>query len=197
MALNKNAIARVLARFQSDLLNVQSTLKDRGSKYFQRPLLLGGIMIFAAYFYVYSAAGKMSVRIDRAYGAAQATVEHAEEYENLKIRLDTIRRKLPRTKNPGNWLLQAVRATLKEEGIVPLSTSPPEEVSQRGYRFITIKVRFQSNYRQIASWVSRLERNKKLMYIQQMRLIKEPRLLGENEVEIQVTTVVSAEEGSL
>lgn len=189
-------IQRFLESLQGDLMNVRTALNDRGGKYFQRPLVLGGLMIFTAYFYCYKAAGEMNVRIDTEFGAAQATVQHADEYENLKIRLDAIKRKLPRTKNPGVWLLGAIRSTLKEEGIVPLSTSPPEETSKKGYRFITISIKCQSSFRQIASWISRLERSKKLMYIRQMRLRKEPSVLGENTAEIQITTIVSAEGGA-
>ncbi|MEE8425251.1 MAG: hypothetical protein V3S11_05460, partial [Elusimicrobiota bacterium] len=125
MALDKKAIERIFAAIQGDLINVHRSLKDRGGKYFQRPLLLGGLMVFCAHFYVFQAAGKRSIRINNEYGAAQATITYADEYKSLKLRLDAIKRKLPRVKNPSNWLLKAIRSTLREEGIVPLATSPP------------------------------------------------------------------------
>jgi len=189
MALPKVAPRVSLAWIQADLLSIRESLRVRGGKFFGRPIGLGAVIIFCAYFYVYRAAGNLKARVEKDYNAAQATTKYSEDYKNLKARLDGLLTRLPMTEDPGNWLLQAVRKSLREEGIVPLSTSAAKETVTESYRFISIDVDCQASYQQIGSWISRLERGAELLFIQTMRMTKDNDPIGVNTVKVTITTL--------
>ena len=190
LKIDKAEVLRALERVKSELSSLQAVLKLKGAKYFQRPLAIGGIMVFACYHYVYQGTGTILSDLAVKVEGARATSTYAEDYKKLNDRIKTINLKLPNVKNPQDWLLDSIRKTLREEGIVPLSTSTPKEEVKKGYRFITITVALRASFPETASWVSRLERNNKLLYIRSLSLKKEAEDIGKNHVTVQVMTVV-------
>lgn len=175
---------------QGELQVTRDALKDRGAKFFMRPLGMAGVLVFVAYNYVYLPPIARQKSVAAELSAAQATSQFSEEYQNLKSRLSGLYTKLPRTQDPQGWILNEVRKTLRESGIVPLSISPPNEMAKPEYRFVTIEVRFQASYDQIANWISRLERNPSLLFVREMALAKDPDPIGSNTVNASITTVV-------
>jgi hypothetical protein len=190
MNIDKDKLEALKGRILAEFSSVQGAFQEKGAKYFQRPLVLGGMVIFASYFYVFQTGGDLSNRYSTELDAARAIDQHAEEYQNLRLAIDTVRNKLPRTRNPDEWLTQSVRRTLREEGIDALETSAPKESKKASYRILTVTVKMQSNYHQVASWISRLERSKKLLFIKALRLRKDPERIGKNAIEVDVTTVI-------
>ena len=51
-------------------------------------------------------------------------------------------------------------------------------------------MRCQGNYPQIASWISRLERNAALLFVRELGLSKDATPIGSNTVDVSITTVV-------
>ncbi|TBR22316.1 hypothetical protein EPO15_08315 [bacterium] len=180
--LAKSALAEVTV--------LREALRDRGAKFFGRPLGMAAAIAFAAYYYIYLPPLTNAKKVSDELATAKATSQYAEEYQNLQSRLSGLYTKLPRTQDPQGWILNEVRKTLREESIVPLSISPPNDLVKGEYRFITIEVRCQGNYPQIASWISRLERNPALLFVRDLTLRKDADPIGSNTVDVAITTVV-------
>ena len=120
---------------------LREALRDRGAKFFSRPLGMAAVAVFASYNYVYLPPLSKAKRVSDELAMAKATSQYAEEYQNLQSRLSGLYTKLPRTQDPQGWILSEVRKTLREESIVPLSISPPSDIVKGEYRFISIEVR--------------------------------------------------------
>jgi hypothetical protein len=192
MAVNITAAdgQRLLKGAVAELTALREAMRDRGAKFFSRPLAMAGVAVFAAYYYVYLPPLSKAKQVSDELATARATSQYAEEYQNLQARLSGLYTKLPRTQDPQGWILNEVRKTLREESIVPLSISPPNDTVKGEYRFITIEVRCQGNYPQIASWISRLERNPALLFVRDLGLRKDADPIGSNTVDVAITTVV-------
>ncbi|MFH1723142.1 MAG: GspMb/PilO family protein [Elusimicrobiota bacterium] len=191
--MKKEDLQRWFSFLEGELYVVRNALRERGGKFFMRPFLVGGLGIFAAYWYVYLPPAGRLVEIEEELSAAEVSSQYAGDYKSLKARLDGLYERLPRTRNPETWLLTAVRRTLRQEGIVPLSTSAPAETVRENYRFISISVRCQASYPQIASWISRLERGQELLFIKSLTLDKDAKPIGSNTANVTITTVVPRE----
>lgn len=181
---------RLLRTVGAELTVLRDALRERGAKYFMRPLAMSGVMVFASYYYVYAPPLAKAKGVAEELATAKATSQYAEEYQNLQARLSGLYTRLPRTQDPQGWILNEVRKTLREENIVPLSISPPSDMLKGEYRFITIEVQCQGNYSQVASWISRLERNPALLFVHTLNLRKDAQPIGSNSVDVKITTVV-------
>lgn len=194
--ITKADLERWLGLAGAELTVLRDAFSERGYKYFSRPLGMSCVIVFVAYNYVYlppiARAGKVATEL----AAAQATSQYAQDYMDLKARLDGLYTKLPRTEDPQGWLLSEVRKTLRQEGIVPLSISPPQDAVKGEYRAISIAVRCQANYAQIASWISRMERNESILFVSDLDLHKDTEPIGSNTVNVTITTVVPKVRGT-
>lgn len=187
------SVGNIAAWLQNELRIIRSGFSEKGPKYFQRPLVLGAMMVFCGHFFVYKKGVANKSAAQQALAASQATNEFAEEYRRLKAELEGLSTKLPRTSSPETWLLDAVRRTLREEQIVPLETSPPVQASSRGFRFISLTVAFRAKYAQAASWVSRLEHGGELLFVRKLEVRKDGQEIGQNLVSATVTTMVPSQ----
>ena len=189
-SLTKEDAERGLRVVGTELVVLREQMRERGWKFFSRPLAMAGVAVFTAYYYVYLPPIEGAKKVEVDLKAAVATSTYAEDYQNLRARLDGLYTKLPRTPDPQSWILDAVRKTLRQEGIVPLSISPPTDTTKAEYRFISISVRCQASYPQLASWISRLERNESLLFVQDLQVRKDQDPIGSNTADVTITTVV-------
>ncbi|HBL17885.1 MAG: hypothetical protein A2X36_16100 [Elusimicrobia bacterium GWA2_69_24] len=188
--VKKDDIQVWIAFLQGEFTTIKNAIRERGAKFFMRPIGMGVAVVFAVHHYIYlpSAIALKGVQMD--VEAAKATFKFAEDYENLKIRLETLYAKLPRVTDPQNWLLEEVRGTLRDEGIVPLSTTSPLETPGDTYKRLTMRVKCQATYAQIASWISRLERSESLLLIEQVSIRKDGTPIGSNTADVTISTLV-------
>lgn len=189
--ISKEDLQRAASRVGGELQGLRQSLREKGAKYFQRPLALGGVVLFAAYFYAYQSTAETKIRVENELAAAKAIAQHGERYKDLKSQLDEFQDRIPKNSQPERWLEQETRDTLRLEGIVPLNISTPKETVREELRFISITVSCQASFRQIASWIARIERGKNLMYIEIMTLKKDELRIGENLAELKITTIAA------
>ena len=182
-----------LSILQSDLTNLRDCLRERGVGYFQRPIALGLFLVFAAYYFVYKSPEKAQRLVNQELSAVQATLQYAGTYKDMKERLQILSSMLPKGPDTERWLLESIRESLRQEAIVPISFSPPKEAKVEGYRFISITVTCEASYRQLASWVARLERGEALMYVEKLKLDKKTKQIGINTAEVTITTAIQQE----
>jgi len=190
MNIDKALILKWVNFAQGEVLSMRNCFRERGGKFFSRPLGVGILIVFVSYWYVFSPTADKIRIAEINLKAAEVTKQYAEDYENLQIRLETLKSKLPRVKEPDAWLLDEVRRTLREEGIVPLSTSSPTEMAGPAYRMLAITVRCQATYGQIASWISRLERSDSFLLVSEMKIKKDEEPVGSNTADVKIVTLV-------
>lgn len=181
---------RMLSEFQGEVAVLRDALREKGVKHFARPIGLGLLAVVVSKHLVYSSGQAAIGRVQADLTATEATARYAADYMDLKARLAGLYSRLPDAKDPGQWLLDAVRESLREEGIIPTSFSTPMERAADNYRFVSISVACSASYKELASWIARLERSKSVLFIGELMVEKKTEPLGSNKVTISIATVV-------
>lgn len=189
--MKSQEIGRLSSSFNEDLANMRDSLQDKGYKYFQRPMALGLLLILACYQLLYRAPVVRLKVIESELVATRATVKYAATYKDLRERLQILYSMLPTAKDPEEWLRNAIRESLREEGIVSNSLSSPRSNRVEGYRFLSITVTCEATYKDLATWIARLERGAALIYVESYKLAKKKAPIGMNTAEITITTAIS------
>jgi len=193
LEINKNNLQRWAAAAAAEVKVLKDSLRDKGPKYFARPLALGAVMVFASYNYVFKAPQQAMTTALTELDAAKATSQYANDYQDLKDRLNRLYSSLPRTNDPEAWLLSEVRESLRQEGIVPDSFSSPTDEAGVGYKLVSLTISLTTSYPQLAAWVARVERSRYLMHIKDVKLVKKQKPIGMNTVDVSVSTIIPLE----
>jgi Tfp pilus assembly protein PilO len=173
-----------------DLKALSSALKEKGLRYFARPLGCAAVLLFVFYFYIYAMPRKRLTALDAELEAVRATVKYAGDYQDLSNRLHGFYSRLPKTTEPAAWLLADIRESLRQEGIVPDAFSSPSTEMRPGYRVVSMTVTLNMSYRQLASWMARLENGRYLLHVKDLTLVKKPKPIGNNLISVTLMTVV-------
>ncbi|MBI5242601.1 MAG: type 4a pilus biogenesis protein PilO [Elusimicrobia bacterium] len=197
ITIGPDDLKRWASLFGAELKVLKDGLRDKGPKYFARPLALGCVIIFASYYFVYKPPEGAMADAAKKLEAIRATTQYAADYQELQERLNLLSIRLPHTKEPGAWLLSEVRETLRQEGIIPTDLSTPNDQPGAGYRLISMTVTLSTGFTQLANWIARIERSKSLMHIKDLKLVKSQTPIGMNKVDVTVTTIVPAGEGAM
>lgn len=189
MKLDAKALEVVVHAIQSELTLVANTLKDKGAKRFERPLIIGLVLVVAAYYVLYLPPQKKLDGLQRRLDTARASKENAEAYKQVRDRLRSVYAVLPKTKDKDHFLTQAVIETLRAEGLTSDSIKPPEENKEANVVFQQITVSAQLKFPELIGWLARLEASKPYLHVTSVDLNKSKRL-GYCEVSAAVSTIV-------
>jgi Tfp pilus assembly protein PilO len=188
--ITQDDLKRWAMALSSEIQSLKDGLRDKGPKYFARPLGISAMLVFASYHYVYKAPQQAMVQVLGELDAAKATAQYANDYQDLKDRLNRLYSSLPKTRDPATWLLSEVRDSLRQEGIVPDSFSSPTDEAGIGYKLVSMTISLTTSYPQLAAWVARIERSKYLMHIKDVKLVKMQKSIGMNTVDVTITTII-------
>lgn len=190
MEIKKEVLRRYASAAQAELGVLRDAIRDKGVKHFSRPIGMGLVMIFCSHFYVFKPSETALKKVSSELEATTATAQYAGDYKDLRARIDGLYTRLPRTKNPEEWLLTEIRETLRQEGLVPDSISSPQMDTGPGYQIVSRAVALTAEYRQAGAWIARLERNKSLLHVADMTLTKKKLPIGSNKIMVTVATIV-------
>lgn len=190
MEIKKEVIARYVSGAQAEFTVLRDAIRDKGIKRFGRPIGMGLVMMFCSHFYVYEPSKSALSRVSAELDATLATAQYADDYKDLRARIDGLYTRFPRTKDPEEWLLNEIREALRQEGLVADSISSPQTESGVGYKIVSRAVALSVEYRQIGAWIARLERNKSLLHVAEMTLVKKRQPIGSNRVTVTISTIV-------
>ena len=196
LSIGRDDFMRWASQGAAEFKLIQHAVRDKGPKYFARPLVLAAVMIWASYHFVYAPPREQMGDVANKLQAVQATMQYASDYEDLRDRLNILRTKLPHTNDPEGWLLSEIRESLRQESILPNGFSTPKQQSGPGYRLVSITISLSARYSQLANWIARIERSKSLMHIAELHIAKTSKPIGMNQVDVTVTTIVPAGEAA-
>lgn len=180
--------ARLLEKVQSEASFVNTTIKDKGSKRFGRPLVISGLVIFLSYWFIYKPPGEKIAGLQKKIDTAKATAQYADQFKDIRLRLLMIYSKLPGPESPG--VSDLIVESLKAEGIIPDSLQPPVESEIAGLRVQTVNVTLTVKFSELMAWLLRLEHSKPALHLQNIELRKKSTPIGRNEVMCTLVTAV-------
>jgi hypothetical protein len=183
MEIDLNAI---LEKVQGEISFVNSTLKDKGSNRFSRPLAIGGFLVFGAYWFVYTPPAKKLEGLTRRIDTAKATAQFADAYKDVKARLHGVYPLLPRPNQPS--LTASVVETLRLENIIPDSLMPPAELEVSGLLVQSVTVSMTVNFAELTAWILRVEAHRPAFHLSSLNLRKKNR--EKYEVQVVVSTIL-------
>jgi type II secretory pathway component PulM len=189
MKIDAKTLDVVVQAVQTEVQLVTRTLKEKGSKRFERPLIISAIVIVAAYYLVYLPPQRKLDGLQRRIDTAKATSENAEAFKAARDRLRAVYAILPKTKDKDHFLTQAIIETLRAEGLTSDSIKPPEEARDSDLVFQQMTVSAQLKFPELIGWLARLEASKPFLHVASVDLVKSKRL-GYCEVTAAVSTIV-------
>ncbi len=182
--------AKLLQKAQQEVSMVVSTLKDRGRERFTRTFGIGALAIFFSYWFVYLPPGKKLLGLQRKIDAAKAAATYADQFKDLRDRLNILYGQLPPVTGRDRWLTNAVLDSMKAENIMSDSIVPPAEDEENGFVMQRITVTIQLKFSDLISWLNRIEGTKPLLHIGSVSMTKKDEPLGANGVNVEIGTVI-------
>ncbi|MBI4377049.1 MAG: hypothetical protein HY549_11430 [Elusimicrobia bacterium] len=185
----QDALGRLEA-LQQEWRVANRTFRERGLKYFARPLVLGLAVVYFCYAFIYSIPVKKRFWLEGEIKVARQRSQFADTYQSLRGRLSEIYAKSPSGKERSNWLTQRLLESLKAEGVISDSILPPEELVQAGVVIQKVRVPATFRFDQLYNWLQRIERLQPAAHILSVDLNKNTNAPGMNTVICEVGTMI-------
>jgi type II secretory pathway component PulM len=189
MKLDAKAADQVVKAIQDEVQIVTHTLREKGSKRFERPLLLGAVLIVASYYLLYLPPQRKLDALQNRIDTAKALSTNADAFKLQRDNLRAIYAALPKTKDKDHFLIEAVVETLRAEGLTSDSIQPPDENKESNLIYQQIKVSAQMKFPELVGWLARVEASKPFLHIASVDLVKSKHL-GYCEVQAGVATII-------
>mgnify|MGYP001564275331 CR=1 FL=1 len=191
MKIDMTTIGLLLLDMRNELQLVANTLKDKGARRFQRPLIIGAAIIFGAYYLLYLPPQKKLNGLQRKIESAKAASASTEAFKGAREQLLKTYAAMPTINDKDRFLTQAVVETLRAESLTSDSIHPPEENSESSLHYQKITVALQLRFSEMLGWLARLEASKPFLHISSLDLRKSKRL-GYCDVQAGISTIVPA-----
>ncbi|MBI3553310.1 MAG: hypothetical protein HY077_12515 [Elusimicrobia bacterium] len=188
--LNAEQFAQFIRGSQEELGVVFSTLREKGTNRFGRTLAVGFIGAFFSFHFVYQPPMKKLAGLNKRISAARATAQYADQFKDLRDRLNLFYAKLPPVSSRDRWLTETVLETMKAENMISESIMPPDEQVQAGFVFQRLNVSVQLKFSELIPWLNRVEGNKPMLHIGALDLGKRDEPLGVNGISCEIGTVI-------
>lgn len=176
----------LLEKVQAEISFVNTTIKDKGSNRFSRPILIGGLMVFGAYWFVYAPPGKKMAGLAMQLNTAKSTAQFADAYKDVRLRLYSIYPKLPRPGQPS--LTANIIESLRLENIISDSLQPPSEAEQGGLLLQSVSASMTVSFAELVAWLLRLEAHSPVLHLTSLEVRKRSR--QKYEAQVVVSTIV-------
>jgi type II secretory pathway component PulM len=182
--------AKYLQKAQQEVSMVISTLRDRGRERFTRTFGIGVLAVFFSYWFVYQPPLKKLAGLQRKIDAAKAAATYADQFKDLRDRLNALYNQLPPLTGRDRWLTNAVLESMKAENIMSDSIVPPSEEEENGFVMQRISVSIQLKFADLMSWLNRIEATRPLLHVGSVEMGKKDEPLGANGVSVEIGTVI-------
>jgi len=187
------AIRARIAGVVAELLETLRTIKERGVKHFARPIAMSAVLTLAVYWFVYLPPIRRLELLHENIESISAGTKYAAQYSEMQARLQAVAGSNPGVKDKDSWWLDYVREAMKAENLNFTSFSPVTQEDQPGFTKLSLTIQGKGSYRQIASWMARLERSRYSLQVQSLDLRKLPNEIGINQVQATVVAAIPKE----
>lgn len=189
MKLDMAVVGAWMQAIQSEIQIVSATLRDKGRKRFDRPLVTGLALVAGSYYLLYMPPQQKLSTLERRIETARATATNADTYKELRDQLRSIYAVLPKPKDKDRFLTEAVIETLKAEGLVSESIKPPDEQVQDSLAFQKVLVTAEVPFTSLVAWLARLEASKPFLHVNSLTLQKSKNP-GQASITVGLSTIV-------
>ena len=180
---------QMLIRFvQDEIYLVLATLREKGAKRFQRPLLIAAAVVGGCYYLALRPQREMRVLRGRLQ-TAQVIAQNAESFKQARLQLQQIYAVLPKAVNKDRFLTDAVVETLRAASLTSDSIQPPERSADSSLIYQKITVSIEAKFPEMMAWLARLEAYKPFLRVSSLDVTKSRRL-GYCTVSVVVSTIV-------
>lgn len=179
-------IPALLEKVQGEISFVNSTIKDKGSNRFSRPIIIGGLLVFGSYWFVYAPPGKKLAGLARQLDTAKATAQFADAYKDVHARLYSIYPLLPRPEQAS--VTANIVETLRLENIISDSLQPPSESEVAGLLHQNVSVTMTVGFSELLAWLLRVEAHRPVLHLSSIEIRKKNR--EKYEAQVVVSTVI-------
>jgi hypothetical protein len=190
MKIDPKVAQAVVKAVQDEIQTVSQTLKAKGSKRFERALLLGGAMVGLSYYFVYLPPMRKLEGLQRRIDSARAMSQNTDAYIQARDRLRSQYALMPKTADKDQFLTQAIVETLRAEGLTSDSILPPDEMKESNLSFQQIKVSAQMRFPELIGWLARIEASKPFLYVTSLEVFKSKNRMGYCDVTVGVSTII-------
>jgi hypothetical protein len=187
---NSEKAAQYIKIVQNELSLVLGTLKDKGSARFGRTFAIGALGVFFSYYLVYLPPFKKMSQLSRKIEAAKAIAQYADQYKELRDKLNAIYGQLPAISSRDRWLTNAVLDSMKAENLMSDSIVPPDEQEMKGIVFQRLTVSIQLKFSEMVSWLNRIEASKPILHVGSLDMQKKADPLGTNAISCEIGTAM-------
>lgn len=160
-------IKDTFTEMRDDMIVIHS---EKGIEPFKKPLLMAAPVLLILYGAVYgpSSSKLAEKRIESEHLEAVST--HYTEYNDMQSRKNELRRKMPLSKDKGEWLSYILTSTSKSQGITFDALTAQEEQKAGPLLLVSRGASVISTYNQIGLWLAEIENSKIFLKITELQL---------------------------
>ncbi len=193
MKLDLAAIGKLLEQVQSEGQLIANTLREKGSKRFERPIVVCLAVLLGSYYLLYLPPQRKAQGLQRRIDTARQLSQYTGAYKDLHSQLQAIYSQLPKTSDRTSFLTAAAVESLKAEGLTSDSIRPPDETTQSGLVYQRLTITAEVKFTELISWLARLEASKPFIHVNSLELAKSKRL-GYCTISVVLSTIVPSGE---
>jgi Tfp pilus assembly protein PilO len=169
--------------------NVVAIHAEKGTEPFKKPLLYALPVVLGLYFFVYSPTTEKLNNKTIELENIESISEFFEDYSNAKLRISSLQRLLPATKDKADWLNHILTSNAKEHAIDIEGITPQKEVPISNYYVVSRSVSLTTTYAKLGRWVCDMENSPIFLKVTNMNLKKDPVKRGYVKVNLTLSTV--------
>lgn len=189
MNFDMAAVGRLIELLQSEGQLVVHTLKDKGAKRFERPIVVAAFLLFGSYYLVYLPPVRKAQVLQQRIDEAKDLSQYVGAYKDLISKLQAIYAELPKPGDRNGFLVEAILESLKAEGLTSDSIRPPDESPEAGLIFQKCNISAEVPFTELVSWLARLEASKPFIHVFSLEVNKSKKI-GFCTINVGLSTIV-------
>jgi len=189
MKFDLAAVGRLMEAFQSEAHLVANTLREKGTKRFERPLILAVAVVFGAYYLLYLPPQRKTAGLQSRIDEAKSLSQYTGAYKDIRTQLDSIYAQLPKPSEANGFLTQAVIESMRAEGLTSDSIHPPDVSNDSGLIVQKLTISAEVKFTDLISWLARLEASRPFIHVFSLQVDKSRRV-GYCTISVGLSTLI-------
>src|SRR5208282_5315718 len=135
-------IVILLQHAPTDLVNMISLIREKGLRYYGRPLFIAAISVIGVYYIIYKGPVANLAKTRAEISNLSEILKYTAQYRDLESLLQAYYARMPhpKDKDRDRWLTDVVHAAMIKEGVDVTSFSAAAEQTQKDLVIVSINV---------------------------------------------------------